>query len=131
MRAKEFIGEDKKGKITKRQGMSAVGVGTFRDPKYADRIYTLNRVMMTVACVDGTDESLQNLPDTESWSGREDTYHPYTKVEDDMLKQAFKHTGAPYRDLAKGDLRSQELSDTNKSSPVQGFKGYGKKSKNG
>jgi hypothetical protein len=35
-----------------------------------------------------------------------------------MLKQAYKVVGAEYTDLNHGDLKSKELDDTHKSSPV-------------
>jgi hypothetical protein len=43
-----------------------------------------------------------------------------------MLKQAYKAAGADYQDLNKGDLKSEELDSTNKSSPMMAFKGFGK-----
>jgi hypothetical protein len=43
-----------------------------------------------------------------------------------MMKQAAKAIGTKLKDLNHGDLRSQELPSTNKSSPVQAFKGWGK-----
>ena len=49
---------------------------------------------------------------------------PYSKVEQEMLKQAFKAVGAKYKDLNNGDMRSLELDSTNSKSPVVGFKGF-------
>ena len=125
MRAKEFINEAKKrGKITKRQGIASVGIDVFRDPDGYDRTYELNRMMMAVACADGTGTPI-NI-DAESWVGKDNSAQPYTKLEQDMMKQAAKSIGTTLHDVAKGDLRSQELPDINKSSPVQAFKGWGK-----
>jgi len=48
MRATEFIAEDKVGKISKRNQNATVGLNKFRDQKFADRVYELNRIMMAV-----------------------------------------------------------------------------------
>ena len=121
MRAEEFIVEFKIGKIGKRQQDSTVGLNIFRDQEKWDTDYTLNRVMMAAACTDGT-----FVPeiDSRSWFGKNKTAQPYTKEEQDMMKMAFKAAGAVYKDLNHGDLRSQESTSTNKTSPVTGFKGY-------
>lgn len=123
MRAKEFITEAKRrGKITKRQDQSTVGVNLFRDPDGYDRTYELNRMMMAVACANG-DGSPINI-DSESWIGKDNSAQPYTKLEQDMLNQAAKSIGSKMKDINKGDLRSMELDTTNKTSPVLGFKGF-------
>lgn len=121
MRAYEFISEAKKP--TKRQRYASVGLNTFTDSNY-DRLYLLNRVMMGAAATDGT-----FVPDIDdnSWSSRQNTAHPYTKQEQDMLNMAYKAAGAPIvRDLNNGDLDSEELDGVNKSSPIKPFKGYKK-----
>jgi hypothetical protein len=128
MRAIEFITEAKRrGKLTKRQDQSTVGVNLFRDPDGYDRTYELNRMMMAVACANG-DGSPLNV-DAESWIGKDNSAQPYTKLEQDMLKQAAKAIGSKLKDPNKGDLRSMELDSTNKISPVLGFKGFGKPKK--
>jgi hypothetical protein len=125
MRAKEFIREARvRGKITKRQDIASVGMDLFRDPDGYDRTYELNRMMMAAACADGSSNPIDI--DSESWVGKDNLAQPYTKLEQDMMKQAAKAIGTKLRDLNKGDLRSQELPSTNKSSPVQAFKGWGK-----
>lgn len=120
MRANEFISESK-GKITNRQGRASVGLDVFRDQQFADRIYELNRVMMAVAAADGINPI--NV-DAESWAGRENVAAPYSAIEQKMLAQAFKVIGSSHKDLTKGDLRSQEIPNTNTQSPVVGFKGF-------
>jgi hypothetical protein len=122
VRAAEFLIEKRMGKIGHRRQQSTRGLSTFRDPRGFDRIYELNRVMMAAACADGTDAPL-NL-DTESWSGKFNTAHPYTDAEAKMLKQALKATGSEHHDLNHGDNESQETESTNKTSPVKAFKGY-------
>jgi hypothetical protein len=63
----------------------------------------------------------------ESWVGKHNTTHPYTKEEQDMLILAYKAAGLEYKDLNKGDLDSEELPDTNTQSIVKPFKGYQRK----
>lgn len=126
MRANEFIFERRVAKPTHRQNQSTTGLHKFRDPGGYDRTYELNRIMMATACSDGTTPlSL----DAETWSGKYNTAHPYTQVEADMLKQAYKAVGSESHDLNHGDNKSKELDTTNSTSPVLGFKGFGKSKK--
>ena len=124
MRAHEFITEQshgtRAGKVSKRQQQSTVGLNVFAISQY-DRTYDLNRVMMAVASTDG--EIVPDL-EQESWVGKQNTAHPYTKVEQDMLKIAYKAAGIPFKDLNKGDLDSEELDSTQDQSPIKPFKGY-------
>lgn len=123
MRAHEFITEQSsKGKVSARQQQATVGLNLFAISKY-DRTYDLNRVMMAVASTDGT-----TVPDlsSESWVGKNNTAHPYTKTEQDMLKIAYQVAGIPFTDLNKGDLDSEELDSTQDQSPIKPFKGYKK-----
>jgi hypothetical protein len=126
MRAHEFITEQshgtRAGKVSKRQQQSTVGLNVFAISQY-DRTYDLNRVMMAVASTDG-----ETIPDIEqeSWVGKQNTAHPYTKVEQDMLKIAYKAAGIPFKDLNKGDLDSEELDSAHTESPIKPFKGYKK-----
>lgn len=123
MRAKEFINEAKhKAKMSKRQKQATVGVNLFRDPEGYDRTYELNRMMMAVACADGNGSPI--VMDSESWIGKDNSAQPYTKLEQDMIKQAAKAIGSKIKDVNKGDLRSMELDSVHKTSPILGFKGY-------
>jgi hypothetical protein len=122
MRAYEFLGEARKiAKPTKRQSQSTTGLHKFRDPGGYDRTYELNRVMMAAA---GSDGKTPIKVDAETYSGRYNTAHPYTQVEADMLKQAYKAVGTDAKDLNHGDNKSKELDSTHKVSPIQGFKGF-------
>jgi hypothetical protein len=121
MRANEFITE-RDGKIGKRRQAATVGLTIFGDGERANSDYTLNRVMMAVAMADGSDSPIDM--DEKSWIGKKRGAYPYTRVEHEMLKQAFKAAGAVYTDLNSGDLDSEELESTNKQSPVKPFKGY-------
>jgi hypothetical protein len=123
MRANEFVSESKTGKITKRQQQPTRGLNIFADTQF-DRLYDLIRVMMAVACSDGVNPIEMNA---ESWVGKNNTAHPYTKEEQAMLKLAYKAAGITYKDLNHGDLESKELESTNTQSTVKPFKGYKRK----
>ena len=78
--------------------------------------------MMAAACADGTDKPVE-IEDM-SWVGTRRSAHPYTKEEQQMLKQAYKAAGAEWQDLNHGDMDSEEVNSTNKQSPIVAFKGY-------
>ena len=122
MRAFEFLIEKHVGKIGSRRQAATRGLTKFRDVGGYDRTYELNRVMMAVATADGSGKPLDL--DSESWSGRYNTAHPYTDEEAAMLKQAFQATGSENHDLNDGDNRSQEVESTHTLSPVVAFRGY-------
>ena len=121
MRAREFIAE-RDGTIGTRRQAATVGLDVFGDAERTNSDYTLNRVMMAVAMADGSNTPIKM--DAKSWVGKKRSAHPYTKIEQNMLKQAFKAAGADYKDLNNGDLDSQEHPEVNTASPVVGFKGY-------
>ena len=121
MRAQEFIVE-RDGTIGKRRQVATVGLDVFGDAERQNSDYTLNRVMMAAACADGSNTPIDM--DASSWVGKKRSAHPYTKVEQNMLKQAFKAAGAEYNDLNNGDLDSKEHPEVNIASPVVSFKGY-------
>ena len=124
MRAKEFITEDNApGKLSKRQRFGSRGLHKFQDVDGRDRVYELNRVMMALAQANG--ESGENIDlDSESWVGTSNMAFPYTEVEANMLKAAYKAVGSEWEDLNSGDMKSSELPSINKESPIEGFKGY-------
>lgn len=121
MRAREFVAEQREGKLSKRLQQGTVGLHKFRDMQFADRVYELNRIMMAVATTDGT-----FVPDIdgESWAGRNNIAAPYTKHEQQMLTKAYQAVGSHYKDLNHGDLRSQEHPAVHTVSPVKSFSGY-------
>ena len=124
MRANEFVSESKLGKISKRQQQATRGLNIFsKKIDSYDRLYDLNRLMMAVASSDGINPI--DMP-AESWVGKHNTAHPYTKEEQAMLKLAYKAAGLEYKDLNQGDMDSEELSSTNTQSIVKPFKGYKK-----
>ncbi len=125
MRATEFVSESKMGKVSAHQQQSTVGLNVFSKKIDAyDRLYDLNRLMMAVASSDGINPIKM---DAESWVGKHNSTHPYTKEEQDMLRLAYKAAGLEYIDLNKGDLDSEELKSTNTQSIVKPFKGYKRK----
>ena len=125
MRANEFVSESKIGKISKRQQQATRGLNIFsKKIDSYDRLYDLNRLMMAVASSDGINPIVM---DAESWVGKHNTTHPYTKEEQDMLKLAYKAAGLAYKDLNNGDMDSEELPGTNAQSIVKPFKGYKRK----
>lgn len=121
MRAYEFLNESTQKKITKRQQQSTKGLNTYGDGEHVSGDYTSYRLGMAVAGANGKDPLDMK---GKSWVGKKKTTHPYTKEEQDMLKQAYKAVGAEYTDMNHGDMKSKELDDTYKVSPVLGFKGY-------
>jgi hypothetical protein len=121
MRAREFITEQD-GVIGKRRQAATVGLNLFSDGERTSSDYTLNRVMMAVGMADGSGQPLDM--DEKSWVGKRRSAHPYTDVEQRMLKQAYKAAGAKWTDLNSGDLDSEEVLSTNTQSPVRAFKGY-------
>jgi hypothetical protein len=125
MRASEFISESKVGKISNRQQYATRGLNIFsKKIDSYDRQYDLNRLMMAVASSDGINTI--DMP-AESWVGKHNTAHPYTKEEQDMLKLAYEAAGLEYIDVNNGDMDSEELSDTNIKSILKPFKGYKRK----
>ncbi len=121
MRAREFIAE-RDGKIGTRRQAATRGLTVFGDAERANSDYTLNRVMMAAAMADGSGDVLDM--DEKSWIGKKRGAYPYTEIEHEMLKQAFRAAGAEYTDLNAGDMESEEVPSTNTQSPVVAFKGY-------
>lgn len=121
MRAREFVVEQD-GKIGTRRQAATVGLNIFSDSERANSDYTLNRVMKAVAMADGSGDAIDM--DAKSWVGKNRAAFPYTKIEQSMLKQAYRAAGANYTDLNNGDMDSEEHPAVNTTSPVIGFKGY-------
>jgi hypothetical protein len=114
MKINEVIAESV-GKISKRQQQPTRGLNKFTDGDRWNGDYTLYRLGLAVASTDG-----KSVPDTdkESWVGKWKVAAPYSQVDQDMLEKAYEAVGAKYEDVNHGDMRSQELESTNKSSPV-------------
>jgi hypothetical protein len=118
MKAHEFITEKKNGKISKRHQQSSRGMNTYMDDELLSNDYTAYRLGMAVA---GADGKTPVEIDSKSWVGKKKTTHPYSQVEQDMLKDAYKAVGATYTDLNHGDMRSKELEGTHTVSPVSNW----------
>jgi hypothetical protein len=115
MKILDIITERKTGKLTKRQQQSTAGLNTYGDSERMSGDYTSYRLGMAVASANGKDPI--NM-DSKSWVGKQKSTHPYTKQEQDMLKQAYKAVGASWKDLNHGDMGSKELDSTHTASPV-------------
>ena len=66
--------------------------------------------------------------DSASWTEKYNTVHPYTEEEHNMLHQAMKTVPTEHHEVVPFS-KSMEPDDTHKSSPIQGFKGFGKSKK--
>ena len=121
MRFKDFISEDKLPELPKRKRFPTRGLNLYSDGEKWNSDYTMHRLMMALACTDGT-----FVPDITptSFVGKWRTAHPYTEKEQEMLKKAYQAIGANWKDLNKGDMDSEEPPSTDKFSPVKAFKGY-------
>ena len=126
MRAKEFINEASKGKISHVDQKPSKGINTFSDAERWNADYVAYRLGMAVACTDGEVEPW--MPAT-SWLGKSKGAFPYTEEEQQMLKVAYKAVGAKYKDINRGDMKSKELDSTETVSPVAKFKPTKKPSK--
>jgi hypothetical protein len=117
MKILDIISESSQKAVTKRQSQSTTGLNTYGDSERMSGDYTAYRLGMAVAGANGKDP-LPTEMKAKSWIGKKKSAHPYTKEEQEMLKQAYKAVGANYQDLNHGDMESKELDDTNKVSPV-------------
>lgn len=107
--------ESSQKKITKRVQQATAGLNTYGDSEHVSGDYTGYRLGLAVAGADGKNPIDMKA---KSWIGKKKSTHPYTKEEQDMLKQAYKAVGATYHDMNNGDMKSKELDSTNKTSPV-------------
>jgi len=127
MRAREFIPEGfsvkPSGKMRPDHAQAQKGTHLSRDIGGYDRIYHMNRLWMAMACADGKSEKAPENVDASSWYEKYNTIHPYTEEEHNMVRQAMKVVPTDGGEIIS-DHRSLEVEDTNKVSPVKGFKGY-------
>ena len=123
MRAHEFLNESQ-GKIPKHAKQATKGVYKARDVGGYDRVYHMNRLWMAMACADGKSQDAVQM-DNASFAEKYNTVHPYTEQEYNMFISATKTVPTDKKDVVPYS-RSMEPEDTNKSSPVTGFKGFKK-----
>jgi hypothetical protein len=116
MKIREIINEVRSGAIPDEYKESSTGLHTFSDGERTSTDYTHYRLGLALACADGTGQLIDMDP--KSFYGKKHTAHPYTQEEAEMLKQSYKLVGANYKDLNKNNMRSMELPDTHKHSPV-------------
>lgn len=116
MRISDLLAEAKVGKISKRAQQPSKGIHVYGDGEHISGDYTSFKLGQAVAMAAGDGKALDI--DAKSWHGKKKTAHPYSKLEQEMLKQAYKAVGANYQDINHGDLNSEELKSTNVVSPV-------------
>jgi hypothetical protein len=122
MRAKDFVTEaGKRGKVGKHHHAAQPGAYKFRD-NGTDRVYHLNRIMSAAAMADGSGKELHM--DDESFVGKSNMAYPYSELEHNMMRQAFKTVRANHAEELIKSHKSLEPDDTHKVSPVKAFSGY-------
>lgn len=121
MRASEFIVESE-GKMPKEAEQATQGTHKVRDKGGYDRTYHMNRMMMAMAKADGKNKKPVDM-DEASYVEKFNTAHPYTEEEHNMIHQAMATIPTEHKEVVPFS-KSQEMSDTHKTSPVKGFKGY-------
>ena len=115
MKIKEIVIEGKFGNKPKHAKNSDTGEWVFRD-NGTDRVYNLNRIMMASAMHDGQSDHAVEM-DEASWVEKNNMARPYTEVEHNMMKGAFKTIKSEYHHTSQ-DHRSREDDDVNKKSPT-------------
>lgn len=138
MRAWEFINEGKSGGKPKRNPITlnkkrpskdheSVMPSAYRMAGSNDKLIELGKIMRAAAASDGkTTPSMQ-----DNWIGLNDTAHPYTREEAEIMKRAFEAAGVEWEDALSPNYenKSVEPDGVNTTSPMNGFSGYIKKSK--
>jgi hypothetical protein len=120
MKAVEFITEKRLGKISKRAQQPSRGISTYGDEDHISGDYVSFKLGQAMAMADGSEKPLDI--DGVSWHGKRKTVQPYSELEQNMFKQAAKAVGADYKDINKGDMKSEELKSTNVVSPVSNWR---------
>lgn len=119
MKAAEFITEVKIGKISKRAQQPSRGISAYGDNEHVSGDYVSFKLGQAMAMADGSGKPLDI--DGKSWHGKRKTVQPYSKIENEMFKQAAKAVGANYQDINNGDMESKELEGTYTTSPVSNW----------
>lgn len=113
MRAKEFVVETKRGKVLDAQASVSPGA-CFTPTGFLD-IYRATHLIARLP-------ALADDIDPYSFITDRPMIVTYTDEEKEMVKQAFKAMGIPYKEHIQ--TGSKEPDPVNKVSPVKGFKGY-------
>jgi hypothetical protein len=124
MRAYEFLTEGE-GKPHHHHSQASTGVYKARDVGGYDRIYHMNRLWMAMAMADGMSQDAVDM-DNASFVEKYNSVHPYTEEEYNMFIAATKTIPTDRKDVIPYS-KSQEPTDTNKTSTVKPFKGYKRK----
>jgi hypothetical protein len=86
-----------------------------RDVGGYDRVYHMNRMMMAMAKADGKSTKAVDSP-AETWFEKNNTMHPYTKEESNMVKSAMNTVPTDGK-MVSHDNKSREPNDVNRTSP--------------
>ena len=118
MKVNEIIVETRgDGNVPKElEDKSMGGIIRMRDVGGYDRAYHLNRIMMAAAMADGRSENPVDM-DSASFVEKYNVAIPYSDAEELMMYQAMATIPTDGKELVKRG-KSQESTDTNKSSPI-------------
>jgi hypothetical protein len=86
-----------------------------RDVGGYDRVYHMNRMMMAMAKADGKSTKAVDSP-AETWFEKNNTLHPYTKEESNMVKSAMNTVPTDGK-MVSHDNKSREPDDVHRVSP--------------
>jgi len=113
MRAREFISEQREGKMP--HNVEQTLPGAVKNNGY----YDLYRASMAMAGMD-KDGNCEHEPDSESWA-RSGFVGSYTEEEGDLAQKAFQKLRLQ---SSKHKTKGKEPDGVNNVSPVVSFKGY-------
>ena len=116
MKVRDIIAETKTTNLKKHHQSAGKGAMRSRDVGGYDRVYHMNRLMMAMAVADGESTKAVDSP-ADTWFEKYNTYHPMTKEEDNMIKQAHKTVPSDGKIISSYG-KSVEPKDTNTSSPT-------------
>lgn len=116
MKVHEIIAESKTTERKTSHDNVSKGVTRARDVGGYDRTYHMNRMGMAMAMADGKSTKAVDSPQ-DTWFEKYNTYHPFTKEEDNMIKSALKTIPSDSQEVSKFG-KSVEPKFVNKTSPV-------------
>jgi hypothetical protein len=130
MRARELVSEGRTGTITRDVGLALPGAFKIPALKNQDP-YLQYRFGVAIAGAKGAaqraKDGVPKFDGAESVFGENEIVVSYDPMAEIWIKDALKAMGMPPSDAVRiGTQASEEAPDVDKTSPVQGFKGYGK-----
>jgi hypothetical protein len=125
MRVYEFVTEGKKAPIPKEHESAWSNTSTFPDQNmYHGSGYLHSKFVKALAGA-GAGNTLDSDMGQENFAGGDPMVTPYHPIEEEMVNRAVKAAGGK-AGKKWGSRDSREPNDTQKTSPVIGFKGYKK-----